>query len=134
MDYDIFRQLNPRLVMTSISPFGQTGPHRDYNAHDLTMWSAGGIVYLGGVSGRPDMPPLKAFGQQAGFQAGVNAAVGSLARCLAGSVAAKDNMSIFPPKRAWWRSWRTTTSPGLMMIVSPHVWVSPDPTRCAGVS
>ena len=78
LDYATFRALNPRLIMTSISPFGQTGPHRDYNAHDLTMWSAGGIVYLGGVSGRPDLPPLKAFGQQAGFQAGVNAAVGSL--------------------------------------------------------
>jgi crotonobetainyl-CoA:carnitine CoA-transferase CaiB-like acyl-CoA transferase len=79
MDYDILRQINPRVVMTSISPFGQTGPNRNLHAQELTMWSAGGIVYLGGVSGRPDMPPLKTFGQQAGFQGGVNAANGSLA-------------------------------------------------------
>jgi crotonobetainyl-CoA:carnitine CoA-transferase CaiB-like acyl-CoA transferase len=46
--------------------------------HDLNMWAAGGIVYLSGASGRPDLPPLKAFGQQAGYQAGVNAAIGSL--------------------------------------------------------
>lgn len=78
LDYEAFRELNPGLVMTSISPFGQTGPNRDYRAHDLTMWSAGGIVYLSGASGREDLPPLKAFGQQAGLQAGVNAAVGSL--------------------------------------------------------
>jgi len=78
LDYAALRSFNPRLVMTSISPFGQSGPNRDLHAHDLTMWSAGGIVYLGGVSGRPDLPPLKTFGQQAGFQAGVNAAVGSL--------------------------------------------------------
>ncbi len=78
LDYAAFRELNPGLVMTSISPFGQTGPNRDYRAHDLTMWSAGGIVYLSGASGREDLPPLKAFGQQAGLQAGVNAAVGSL--------------------------------------------------------
>jgi crotonobetainyl-CoA:carnitine CoA-transferase CaiB-like acyl-CoA transferase len=78
LDYEALRRLNPRLVMTSISPFGQTGPNRDLQAHDLTMWAAGGIVYLSGASGRPDLPPLKAFGQQAGFQAGVNAAVGSL--------------------------------------------------------
>jgi crotonobetainyl-CoA:carnitine CoA-transferase CaiB-like acyl-CoA transferase len=78
LNYSTLRQLNPRLVMTSISPFGQTGPNRDLHAHDLTMWAAGGIVYLSGASGRPDLPPLKAFGQQAGFQAGVNAAVGSL--------------------------------------------------------
>jgi len=78
LDYAVLRQLNRRLVMTSISPFGQSGPNRDLYAHDLTMWAAGGIVYLSGASGRPDLPPLKAFGQQAGFQAGVNAAVGSL--------------------------------------------------------
>ena len=78
LDYEELHKLNPRLVITSISPFGQTGPNRDYHAHDLTMWSAGGIVYLSGPSGREDLPPLKAFGQQAGMQAGVNAAVGSL--------------------------------------------------------
>jgi crotonobetainyl-CoA:carnitine CoA-transferase CaiB-like acyl-CoA transferase len=78
LDYSGLRSLNPRLVMTSISPFGQSGPNRDLHAHDLTMWAAGGIVYLSGASGRPDLPPLKAFGQQAGFQAGVNAAIGSL--------------------------------------------------------
>jgi crotonobetainyl-CoA:carnitine CoA-transferase CaiB-like acyl-CoA transferase len=78
LDYVALQRINPRLVMTSISPFGQSGPNRDLHAHDLTMWAAGGIVYLSGASGRPDLPPLKAFGQQAGFQAGVNAAVGSL--------------------------------------------------------
>lgn len=78
LDYEALHKLNPGLVMTSISPFGQTGPNRDCHAHDLTMWSAGGIVYLSGASGREDLPPLKAFGQQAGLQAGVNAAVGSL--------------------------------------------------------
>ena len=42
LDYETLRGLNPQLVMASISPFGQTGPNRDYHAHDLTMWSAGG--------------------------------------------------------------------------------------------
>lgn len=79
LDYAALQRLRPCLVMTSISPFGQTGPHRDLQAHDLTMWSAGGVVYLGGVWGRPDLPPLKAFGQQAGYHAGVNAMIASLA-------------------------------------------------------
>jgi len=78
LDYAELNRRNPRLVMTSISPFGQNGPRRDLHAHDLTMWAAGGIVYLSGASGRSELPPLKTFGQQAGFQAGVNAAVGSL--------------------------------------------------------
>ena len=83
LEYEALAQHNPSLVMTSISPFGQTGPHREYTAHDLTMWSAGGIVFLGGAGGRPDLPPLKAAGQQAGFQAGVNAGIASLAALYA---------------------------------------------------
>src|SRR5690349_18989238 len=39
---------NPRLVMTSISPWGQSGPKRDWRADDLTLWSAGGICYING--------------------------------------------------------------------------------------
>ena len=78
LEYEALAQHNPKLVMTSISPFGQTGPHREYTAHDLTMWTAGGIAFLGGAGGRPDLPPLKAAGQQAGFQAGVNAGIASL--------------------------------------------------------
>lgn len=78
LEYEALARQNPELVVTSISPFGQTGPHREYTAHDLTMWTAGGIVFLGGAGGRPDLPPLKAAGQQAGFQAGVNAGIASL--------------------------------------------------------
>ena len=78
LKYEELSATNSRLVVTSISPFGQTGPNRDLYMHDLNMWAAGGIVYLSGASGRPDLPPLKAFGQQAGYQAGVNAAVASL--------------------------------------------------------
>ena len=74
------RARRPGLVVTSISPFGLDGPHRDLHAHDLNLWCAGGLAALnGGGPGSDDLPPLKAFGQQAGFQAGLNAAVGSLA-------------------------------------------------------
>jgi crotonobetainyl-CoA:carnitine CoA-transferase CaiB-like acyl-CoA transferase len=77
------RARNPRLVVTSISPFGLSGPNRDLRMHDLNLWCAGGIAALnGGGPGSDDMPPLKGFGQQAGFQAGLNAAVGSLGALL----------------------------------------------------
>jgi crotonobetainyl-CoA:carnitine CoA-transferase CaiB-like acyl-CoA transferase len=79
LDYATIEKVNPRLVMTSISPFGLSGPYKDYQATDLTLWSAGGISWLnGGGPGTDDMPPLKAFGQQAGFQAGVNAGIATL--------------------------------------------------------
>ncbi len=78
--YDTFRELNPRLVMCSISPFGLTGPHKDYHAYELTVAHAGGWAWLSpGASDRPDLPPLKAFGQQCDFQGGFAAATATLA-------------------------------------------------------
>jgi len=74
---------NPRLVMTSISPFGLTGPHAHYRATDLVLWNAGGVAVLNGDPQHPELPPLKAFGDQAGFQAGLNAAIPSLAALFA---------------------------------------------------
>jgi crotonobetainyl-CoA:carnitine CoA-transferase CaiB-like acyl-CoA transferase len=69
----------PRLVATSISPFGLSGPYRDYRAYDLNLWNAGGLSCLnGGGPGTDDLPPLRAFGHQAAFQAGLNAAIASL--------------------------------------------------------
>ena len=78
--YEPFRQLNPRLVMCSITPFGLTGPHKDYHAYELTTAHGGGWAWLSpGASERPDLPPLKAAGHQADLQAGLTAAMGSMA-------------------------------------------------------
>lgn len=78
--YEALREINPRLVMCSITPFGLTGPHKDYKAHELTLAHAGGWAWLSpGASDRPDLPPLKAFGQQCDFQGGLAAATASLA-------------------------------------------------------
>ena len=78
--YEPFRQLNPRLVMCSITPFGLTGPHKDYHAYELTTAHGGGWAWLSpGASERPDLPPLKAAGHQADLQAGLTAAMVSMA-------------------------------------------------------
>lgn len=79
IDYEQFRALNPRLVMCSITPFGLTGPHKDYKAHDLTLSHAGGWAWLSpGALERAELPPLKAFGQQCEFQGGLAAATATL--------------------------------------------------------
>ena len=84
LDYDALSVANPRLVLTSITPYGLEGPHRDWEATDLTLWNAGGIAYLnGGGPEAEDLPPLKPFGQQAEFQGGVNAAIASLGALMA---------------------------------------------------
>jgi crotonobetainyl-CoA:carnitine CoA-transferase CaiB-like acyl-CoA transferase len=83
LDYARLAARNPRLVMTSIAPFGLRGPHAGYRATDLVLWNAGGVATLNGDPAHPELPPLKAFGQQAGFQAGLHAAIPSLAALFA---------------------------------------------------
>ena len=46
LDYAHYRQLNARLVMLSITPFGLSGPHRDYAACDLTLYHGSGLGWL----------------------------------------------------------------------------------------
>ena len=50
------RELNPSLIMVSITPFGQEGPYRDYQATDLVGMALSGMMYL---TGDPDRPPVR---------------------------------------------------------------------------
>lgn len=73
LGYDVLAEINPRLIMASITPFGQTGPYKDYKAGDLVATAMGGMAYC---TGEPDRPPLRISTDQAYCQAGVHAAVG----------------------------------------------------------
>jgi crotonobetainyl-CoA:carnitine CoA-transferase CaiB-like acyl-CoA transferase len=80
IDYEQFRAINPQLVLCSITPFGLTGPHKDYKAYELNVTNAGGWAWLSpGASDHPELPPLKASGHQADFQSGLCAATVALA-------------------------------------------------------
>ena len=52
---DVCRGLNPRLVVCSISNFGQDGPYRDFPAEELELYALSGAMYL---SGEKQLPPL----------------------------------------------------------------------------
>ncbi len=65
----------PRLIMTSITPFGQTGPRRGYKSCNLVASALGGQMY---VCGDSDTPPLKPYGEQSCFTASLFGAVGTL--------------------------------------------------------
>ena len=41
--YQELSRENPGLVMASITPFGLTGPYRNYKAYDINLAAAGGI-------------------------------------------------------------------------------------------
>ena len=70
----------PQLVITAISPFGDTGPYRDWNAYELNVVNAGGWAFLSpGASEFPELPPLKAFGHQGDYQGGLHACFTALA-------------------------------------------------------
>jgi len=75
LGYEALAGINPRLIHTSITPFGDRGPGRNYQAADITVWAAGGNMYLMGEEGRP---PLQVSAPQAGLHAGAEAAAGSL--------------------------------------------------------
>ncbi|MDO8491660.1 MAG: CoA transferase [Dehalococcoidia bacterium] len=75
LGYDTLSKINPRVILTSITPFGQTGPKAHHEASDLTAWAAGGQLY---ASGEPDRPPNWISYPQAYLQAGVEAASASL--------------------------------------------------------
>jgi crotonobetainyl-CoA:carnitine CoA-transferase CaiB-like acyl-CoA transferase len=84
LTFDRFKKTNPKLVMTSVLPFGATGPYRNYRAENLTVWCASGVCYLnGGGAEHPELPPLKTFGDQAGFQGAAHAAVATMAAVMA---------------------------------------------------
>jgi len=70
MGYQSLARIKPRLVMTSVTPFGQDGPHAGYRATNLTAFAAGGQM---AVTGDPDREPLKNGGYQAEYQAGLHA-------------------------------------------------------------
>ena len=68
-------ELRPGILLTSITPFGQTGPWRDYQATDLVEYAASGMSYVNGVEGRE---PLKAPGFESYYHAGLSAFVGTM--------------------------------------------------------
>jgi benzylsuccinate CoA-transferase BbsE subunit len=68
-------ELNPQLVWTAITPFGQHGPYAHYRATDLVGMAMGGLMSL---CGETDRPPVRMRPAQAYVQAGLQAAVGTL--------------------------------------------------------
>ena len=67
LGYSDLAKENPRLVMCSLTPFGQTGPWRDYAASDLLHLAAGGQMASCGYDEEdvPDAPPIAPGGGQA---------------------------------------------------------------------
>jgi len=90
LDYESLKGINPRLIMTSITPFGQTGPYSEYKAYYLNTFHGGGEGYLlpaglGWVL-YPDREPIKAGGFIGEYDIGLAAAIATLGSYYWGQV------------------------------------------------
>ncbi len=74
LDYAALIDDNPGLIVTSLSPFGLTGPYRDYACYDINVSAAGGMSY---GTGFPDREPLSLPLRQSSYLAGFAAALAS---------------------------------------------------------
>ncbi|HLQ61811.1 MAG TPA: CoA transferase [Candidatus Acidoferrales bacterium] len=75
LGWELLRQRNPSLVMTSITPYGQSGPQAAAPAGDLELMAASGAMWL---AGDPDRPPVRITHPQAACWGSLHAAVGTL--------------------------------------------------------
>jgi crotonobetainyl-CoA:carnitine CoA-transferase CaiB-like acyl-CoA transferase len=80
LDYATLRTVNPRLIMVSISSFGQSGPYRDYKANSMIAYALGGYMYL---NGHAEREPLSGGGRQPAYQGALHGYAGALAALMA---------------------------------------------------
>ncbi|MBM3157540.1 MAG: CoA transferase [Chloroflexi bacterium] len=80
LDYHKLKEINPRLVVTSITPFGQTGPYRDYKAYPINCCAVGGVSQSVGHYWRE---PLTMPISQGDYQAAMCGALATMVALLA---------------------------------------------------
>ena len=76
LDYPDLEKINPSLIMVSITPFGLTGPYKDYKTSDIVAWALGGDM---APFGDADRPPVRiSHGYQAYLHAGADGAMSAM--------------------------------------------------------
>ncbi len=75
LDFENLISRNPRLILASVTGFGQSGPRSEYKSCDLVASAFGGQMY---ISGSVSTPPLKPAGEQSYYTASLFAAIGVL--------------------------------------------------------
>ncbi len=75
LTYEELKKINPGVVMTSISSFGQTGPYAEYKATEMVIYGMGGAMYTAGL---PEREPVSYGVPVALYHGGRVAAVGTI--------------------------------------------------------
>ncbi len=75
LGYKDLSKVNPRIILTSISGFGQEGPYKDYKNPDIVVRALGGLIYTAGYD---DRPPLGVSYEHTHYLGAMNGAVGTM--------------------------------------------------------
>jgi crotonobetainyl-CoA:carnitine CoA-transferase CaiB-like acyl-CoA transferase len=76
LGYSVLEKINPGVILVSITPFGQTGPYKDWKTADIVAWAMGGHM---APYGDPDRPPIRiSHHSQAYLHAGSDGAMGAM--------------------------------------------------------
>jgi crotonobetainyl-CoA:carnitine CoA-transferase CaiB-like acyl-CoA transferase len=75
LGYSTLDTIKNGIILTSISPYGQQGPYRDYKSSDMVLMGMAGMLYL---TGDADRPPVNISIPQTYLLAGADASVGTM--------------------------------------------------------
>jgi crotonobetainyl-CoA:carnitine CoA-transferase CaiB-like acyl-CoA transferase len=75
LGYGALAEINPRIILTSITPYGQSGPHARHKVADIVSMARGGLMFM---TGDPDRPPVRLGTPQAALHGGVEGAAASM--------------------------------------------------------
>ncbi|MFC1869141.1 CaiB/BaiF CoA transferase family protein [Thermodesulfobacteriota bacterium] len=75
LSYSALSGINPRVIMVSITPFGQSGPYKDWKASDIVSMAMGGLSH---IAGNPDRAPARVCIDQTCSLGSVQAAMGAM--------------------------------------------------------
>lgn len=75
INYKVLKEINPKIVFTSISGYGQDGPYASHAAFDQTVQAESGMMSITGPEGGE---PVKSGGSIADYTGGLMACIGTL--------------------------------------------------------
>ncbi len=75
LGYDALRKARPDIILTSITGFGQTGPHAGYEWSDIVGVAMSGMMWL---AGEKEDPPNRPYGNQGNICASIDGAAGTM--------------------------------------------------------
>ncbi|OGO19106.1 MAG: hypothetical protein A2144_00520 [Chloroflexi bacterium RBG_16_50_9] len=76
LGYKALDKIKPGIILVSVTPFGQTGPYRDYKTSDIVAWAFSGEMSGWGDADRP--PVRISHHSQSYLNAAADGAIGAL--------------------------------------------------------